>query len=74
MLTHHGCAATKQPHRMQSPINIDTAQPFTTGTSLGLLKATEIVQGLHYWVPLSPRRSFSGHSTSSNLGMSNAQV
>lgn len=47
MLTHHGCAATKKPHRMQSPINIDTAQPFTTGTSLGLLKDTEIVQGLH---------------------------
>lgn len=47
MLTHHGCADTKQPHRMQSPINIDTVQPFTTGTSLGLLKAAEIVQGLH---------------------------
>lgn len=32
---------------MQSPINIDTMRPFTTGTSPGLLKAEEIVQGLH---------------------------
>ena len=46
-VTQHGCAATKQTHRVQNPINIDIAQPFTTGTSLGLLKAKEILQGLH---------------------------
>lgn len=45
-VTHHGCAATKQTLRIQSPINLATGQPFTIGTGPGLFKAKEIVQAL----------------------------
>ena len=37
-VTHHWCAGTKPTHRVQNPININTAQPFTTGTSPGFYK------------------------------------
>lgn len=46
-MTHHGCAATKQTHRIRSPINIDTGRPFTTGTGPGFLKVKDTVPGLH---------------------------